>query len=190
MFPAIPSSKRLRPKIGCRLGLKSKTSRSITLKVMAGSHRSKTVSFDQHRLLKYMGIVDAIAKLSKDESTKVGSIILGPSFEVRSLGYNGAPRGCVADEDARNQRPEKLFWFSHAELNAITNAARVGTPLNGCALLVTHPPCMDCARAIVQAGIVFVVTRNPGTEFLERWEEHTRRTKQLFDECKVDYVMV
>lgn len=148
------------------------------------------MSFDQHRLLKYMGIVDAIAKLSKDESTKVGSIILGPSFEVRSLGYNGAPRGCVADEDARNQRPEKLFWFSHAELNAITNAARVGTPLNGCALLVTHPPCMDCARAIVQAGIVFVVTRNPGSEFFERWEEHTRRTKQLFDECEVDYVMV
>lgn len=149
------------------------------------------MTFDQRRLLKYLKIVDAIAKLSKDASTKVGALVLGPSFEVRSLGYNGAPRGCAADEDERGRtRPEKYFWFSHAELNAITNAARVGTPLNGCALLVTHPPCMDCARAIVQAGIVFVVTRNPGTEFFERWEEHTRRTKQLFDECKVDYVMV
>ena len=149
------------------------------------------MTFDQRRLLKYMEIVDATAKLSKDESTKVGSIILGPSFEVRSLGYNGAPRGSSADEDAvRTRRPEKYFWFSHAELNAITNAARVGTPLNGCALLVTHPPCMDCARAIVQAGIVFVITRNPGAEFLERWVEHTRRTQQLFAECKVNYVMV
>ena len=149
------------------------------------------MTFDQRRLLKYLKIVDAIAKLSKDASTKVGALVLGPSFEVRSLGYNGAPRGCAADEDERGRtRPEKYFWFSHAELNAITNAARVGTPLNGCALLVTHPPCMDCARAIVQAGIVFVVTRNPGTEFFERWEEHTRRTKQLFEECKVHYVMV
>ena len=142
------------------------------------------------KLEKYLGVVDAIAQLSKDQSTQVGALILGPTFEVRSLGYNGAPRGCSADEDRRNQRPEKLFWFSHAELNAITNAARVGTPLAGCVLLVTHPPCMDCARAIVQAGITGVLTRNPGAEFLERWVEHTRRTQQLFEECHVDYVMV
>lgn len=148
------------------------------------------MTFDLSKLAKYMEIVDATAKLSKDASTKVGALILGPSFEVRSLGYNGAPRGCAADEDERNQRPEKLFWFSHAELNAVTNAARVGTPLDGCALLVTHPPCMDCARAIVQAGIVCVITRDPGPEFLERWVEHTRRTQALFEECQVDYVMV
>ena len=149
------------------------------------------MTFDHNKLVKYLEIVDATAKLSKDASTKVGALVLGPSFEIRSLGYNGAPRGCAADEDERGRnRPEKYFWFSHAELNAITNAARVGTPLDGCTLLVTHPPCMDCARAIVQAGITGVLTRNPGAEFLERWAEHTRRTQQLFEECHVDYVMV
>ena len=149
------------------------------------------MTFDLSKLTKYMEIVDAAAKLSKDASTKVGALILGPSFEVRSLGYNGAPRGCAADEDERGRnRPEKYFWYSHAELNAVTNAARVGVPLAGCALLVTHPPCMDCARAIVQAGIVCVITRDPGADFLERWVEHTRRTQALFEECKVDYVMV
>lgn len=149
------------------------------------------MTFDINKLVKYMEIVDATAKLSKDASTKVGALILGPSFEVRSIGYNGAPRGCSADEDERGvTRPEKYFWFSHAELNAITNAACVGTPLSGCTLIVTHPPCMDCARAIVQAGIVRVVTRHPGAEFLERWVEHTRRTQTLFKECKVAYVMV
>ena len=140
------------------------------------------------KLAKYMGIVDAIAKLSKDQSTQVGALVLGPSFEVRSVGYNGAPRGCSADEDERGTtRPEKYFWFSHAELNAITNAARVGTPLNGCSLLVTHPPCMDCARAIVQAGIIEVFTRMPSDEFLERWCEHADRTQRLFEECHVKY---
>lgn len=143
------------------------------------------------KLEKYFDIVDATARLSKDSSTQVGAIILGQSFEVRSLGYNGAPRGCSADEDERGQqRPEKYFWFSHAELNAITNAARVGTPLAGCALLVTHPPCMDCARAIVQAGIVDVLTRMPSDEFLERWREHTERTQKLFQECHVSYHML
>lgn len=141
--------------------------------------------------IKYMEIVDATARLSKDSSTKVGAIIVGASKEIRSLGYNGAPRGCMADEDWRGQnRPEKYFWFSHAELNAITNAARVGTPLDGCSLLVTHPPCMDCARAIVQAGIIEVFTRMPSSEFLERWDVHTRRTKKLFEECHVKYEWV
>lgn len=148
------------------------------------------MTFDHNKLVKYLEIVDEISNLSKDPSTKVGALILGPAFEVRSIGYNGAPRGCSADEDNRNQRPEKLFWFSHAELNAVTNAARVGVPLDGCALLVTHPPCMDCARAIVQAGIVCVVARNPGADFLERWVEHARRTQALFEECQVDYLMV
>lgn len=140
------------------------------------------------KLAKYMEIVDAIAKLSKDQSTQVGALILGPSFEVRSVGYNGAPRGCSADEDERGAtRPEKYFWFSHAELNAITNAARVGTPLAGSSIVVTHPPCMDCARAIVQAGIIEVVTRMPAPEFLERWREHADRTQRLFEECHVKY---
>lgn len=92
-----------------------------------------------------MEIAHAVAKLSKDPSSKVGALILGPAGEVRSLGYNGAPRGCAADEDARGlERPEKYFWFSHAELNAIANAARVGTPLEGGILVVTHPPCAEC----------------------------------------------
>lgn len=51
------------------------------------------MTFDLSKLTKYMEIVDATAKLSKDPSTKVGALILGPAFEVRSIGYNGAPVG-------------------------------------------------------------------------------------------------
>lgn len=136
----------------------------------------------------YMEIAYATSRFSKDESTQVGAVIIGPTNEVRSLGYNGAPRGCRADEDSRGiTRPEKYFWYSHAELNAITNAARVGIPLDGSTIVVTHPPCMDCARAIVQAGIKQVVAARPAAEFAERWIEHTRRVQTLFSECKVGY---
>lgn len=138
---------------------------------------------------KYLEIAYAVAKLSKDESTKVGALILGPSQEVRSLGYNGAPRGCAADEDARGrERPEKYFWFSHAELNAISNAARVGTPLLGSSIVVTHFPCMDCARAIVQSGIVAVYVPTPSVEFERRWYEHIKRALALFFETKVEVI--
>jgi dCMP deaminase len=141
---------------------------------------------------KHMGVARARAEFSKDPSTQVGAVIIGPYGEDRSSGYNGAPRGCAADEhgDVRGLRPEKYFWFSHAELNAITNAARVGTPLDGCTIVVTHFPCMDCARAIVQAGIVRVVTQEPTLDFWDRWKEHILRTKRLFEECgvEVEYV--
>ncbi len=135
---------------------------------------------------KFMGLALEVAKLSKDTSTQVGALLLGSHNEIRSMGYNGAPRGCSADEDSRGStRPEKYFWFSHAELNAITNAARTGTPLEGCVLVVTHFPCMDCARAIVQAGIKRVVTYRPSDEFASRWSEHISRAYQLFEECNV-----
>lgn len=140
---------------------------------------------------KYMEVARAISALSKDTSSKVGAIVLGPEYEARSLGYNGAPRGCTADEDIRGAtRPEKYFWFSHAELNAITNAARVGTPLAGSTIVVTHFPCMDCARAIVQAGLIRVVTFQPDLQFVQRWGEHMKRARQLFQECGVELVML
>lgn len=46
----------------------------------------------------------------------------------------------------------------HAEVNAITNAARVGTNLSGAVMYVTCPiPCSDCLNAIINAGITEVV---------------------------------
>ena len=144
---------------------------------------------DEKKAGKYLVLAKQIALFSKDQSTQVGALVLGPSHEIRSTGYNGAPRGCKADEDDRGiTRPEKYFWFSHAEINAITNAARVGTPLEGSDLVVTHFPCMDCARAIVQAGIVAVYVPEPTPEFLERWGEHVERTKLLFGECGVKVI--
>lgn len=143
-----------------------------------------------NKIEEYLGIANAISKLSKDESTKVGAFILGPTGEGGPWGYNGAPRGCDADDagEARGVRPEKYFWFEHAERNAIYNAARVGYPVKGSSLVVTHFPCMDCARAIVQAGIVRVITPEPEFSFAMRWRDHIARAKWLFAECGVELV--
>jgi dCMP deaminase len=143
------------------------------------------------KALKYLEVAEAIANFSKDRSTRVGAVIVGASNELRSVGYNGAPRGCSADEDDRGStRPEKYYWFSHAELNAITNAAKVGIPLDGSSLVVTHPPCMDCSRAIVQAGIVHVFVPHWSNEFGVRWIEHISRSRRLFEECGVGFTVL
>ncbi len=137
-----------------------------------------------HKLLNLAG---AIAQFSKDPSTQVGAVILGPNGEGGPWGYNGAPRGCSADEDERVERPEKYFWMEHAERNAIYTAARTGFTTVGCTMVITHPPCMDCARAIVQAGIKEVYWRIPSPEFEARWKEHSERVHRLFYECQVKY---
>jgi dCMP deaminase len=105
----------------------------------------------------YLSICKVVAARSKDPATQIGCIIVGPAHEIRSTGYNSFPRGIRDDVPERSERPEKYLWIEHAERNAIYNAARAGTPLEGCTIYVEIMPCMDCARAIVQAGIVEVV---------------------------------
>lgn len=141
---------------------------------------------------KYMNIARAIAMLSKDTSTQVGALILGPDGEGGPWGYNGAPRGCAADEglDIRSERPEKYYWMEHAERNAIYTAARTGFRTVGCTMIITHPPCMDCARAIIQAGIIKVIWEQSTYQFAERWFAHSDRVIRLFNECGVKYEII
>ncbi len=109
-------------------------------------------SWDQY----YLEICKVVAIRSKDPNTHVGCIIVGPAHEIRSTGYNSFPRGIRDDVPERLERPAKYLWMEHAERNAICNAARAGTSTEGCTLYVEIMPCMDCARAIVQAGITEV----------------------------------
>lgn len=133
---------------------------------------------------KFIGIADAVAQLSKDRSTKVGAIAIDESGSIRAMGYNGMPRGCDDSNEARHERPEKYFWFEHAERNLVFNAARVGVSLEGCTLIVSGLyPCMDCARAIVQSGFREVIA--PPADKDPRWADHARRSRELFEECGV-----
>lgn len=141
------------------------------------------------KIYRFYCVAEAMATLSPDPSTKVGCLVFGPGYEIRAQGWNGAPRGSNADRDERyNNRAERLMWATHSEQNAIANAARVGTPLEGCAMLVTHYPCMSCAKTIVQAGIKQVVCPEPEAGFAERWAEDIQRTRALFYECGVHLI--
>jgi dCMP deaminase len=142
------------------------------------------------KLSRFLPVAQAIASLSKDESTKVGAVVLGEGFEIRSTGWNGAPRGSDADVDERRLRPAKYAWVAHSEANAIAQAARVGTPLAGCTMVVTHAPCMSCAKLIVQAGITRVVAPTPSADLLSRWADDLALAQRLFDECGVEFILL
>ena len=135
----------------------------------------------------YLDICKVVATRSKDPNTQVGCIIAGPAHEIRSTGYNSFPRGIRDDVPERMERPTKYLWMEHAERNAILNAARVGTPLEGCTLYVDLMPCMDCGRAIVQAGIrqVVVSTQRMSQYSSDYYDEHFRIVETLFEEAGV-----
>ncbi len=135
----------------------------------------------------YLNICDVVAARSKDPNTHVGCVIAGPAHEIRSTGYNSLPRGIRDDVPERLVRPTKYLWMEHAERNAIYNAARCGTPLEGCTIYIALMPCMDCARAIVQAGIrEVVVSGDRMSQYSsEYYDEHFRMVDQLFAEAGV-----
>jgi dCMP deaminase len=129
-----------------------------------------------------MGLARHVATRSKDRSTKVGCVIVGPDNEIRATGYNGFPRGVDDANQARHERPEKYLWTEHAERNAIYNAARIGTPLDGCRAYLPWFPCMDCARALVQVGIVELVALKPDLND-PKWGEDFKRVGTLLSEA-------
>lgn len=109
----------------------------------------------------FMELAALTALRSKDRSTKVGAVIVSPDKGVQVLGYNGFPRNIADDRNARHERPVKYEWTEHAERNAIYNAARNGFPTRACTMYSTLCPCVDCARAIIQAGILRIVCPAP-----------------------------
>lgn len=140
----------------------------------------------------FLLIAENVKLKSKDKSTQIGAVIVGKNNEVLSTGYNSFPRGLNDEITERQERPEKYYWFEHSERNAIFNAARVGTPLDGSTIYLTSgPPCMDCARGIVNAGIKKVYCKTIDqctTKNKDMWVESQNRTLQMFKECGVELV--
>jgi dCMP deaminase len=110
---------------------------------------------------RFVALAKFMGGWSKDRSRKTGAVIVGPGNEVRSLGFNGFPRKVNDSVDARHERPTKYKWTEHAERNAIYNAARSGTSTLDCRMYSDWYPCMDCARAIIQAGISKLICKEP-----------------------------
>lgn len=138
----------------------------------------------------FLNIAEQVKLKSKDQSTQIGAVIVGTDNEVLSTGYNSFPRGMDDSKQERQERPEKYFWFEHAERNAIYNAARVGIPLKGSSIYLTSGlPCMDCARGIVNSGIRVVYCKHIcTTKNKEKWVESQNKSYQLLLECNVDVI--
>lgn len=134
--------------------------------------------------------------LSKDRSTRVGAIIVGPDREIISAGFNGFPRGISDSEERLVDRDMKLRLIVHGEMNAVLAAARIGVPLKGTTMFIAAtdhsgmvwggPPCTRCAVECIQAGIKEIVSY-PIKTAPSRWHADLEFSKNLLDEAGVQY---
>ena len=87
------------------------------------------------------------------ENRKIGCVIV-KNKRIMTTGYNGAPREKLGIPSGTKQ---EICYATHAEQNAIIQAARLGVSIDGATLYCTHQPCSLCTRMIINAGIRRVV---------------------------------
>lgn len=138
----------------------------------------------------FLNLAETVKEKSKDTSTQIGAVIAGRGNAVLSTGYNSFPRGINDHVNSRQERPEKYFWFEHAERNAIYNAARIGVSLLDSTIYITSGiPCCDCARAIISSGITTVYCKKTDTTTNRSlWDEHAIRSLQMFKEANIQVI--
>lgn len=136
------------------------------------------------------------AKMSKDPSTKVGAVIVGPDRELIGAGFNGFPRGIADTPERLGDRETKLKLVVHGEMNAILAAARRGHAIKDCTMYVSAtdasgavwggPPCVRCTVETIQAGIAEIVSW-PIKTAPSRWHADLEEARKLLAEAGIRY---
>lgn len=131
----------------------------------------------------FMGIAYLSAMRSKDPSTQVGACIIDEDKKIIGIGYNGFPKGSNDNEmpwgKEGNYLDTKYPYVVHAELNAILNSIK---SLKNCTIYVTHFPCNECAKAIVQSGIKKVIFYSNKHE----QQDSTKASKMILENAGVE----
>ncbi len=107
------------------------------------------VSWDEY----FMNIAKEVATRATCNRKHVGAVIVRDKT-ILSTGYNGSIRGLPhCDDDDHMMEDGHCVRTIHAENNAIIQAAKNGTAIEGAMIYVTASPCWNCFKMIANAGI-------------------------------------
>lgn len=132
---------------------------------MASAQEIKQLRYDRA----YLRLAENWAKLSHCTRKQVGAIIVKDAIII-SDGFNGTPAGF--DNCCENEQGETHWYVLHAEANAILKVAKSTNNCSGATLYLTHSPCRDCSKLILQSGISRLVYQEEykdktGLQFLQ-----------------------
>lgn len=113
----------------------------------------------------FMSIANTVSTRATCDRLHVGAVIV-VNKTIVSTGYNGSPRGMAHCDDVGHLLKEmggrmSCVRTAHAEANALAQAARTGSRVEGGTIYTTASPCYDCMKLIVNAGITRIVCGAP-----------------------------
>jgi dCMP deaminase len=149
--------------------------------------KNKRPSWDEY----FLELVELVGTRSTCDRGKSGCVITRDN-RILSTGYIGSPSGLKHCDDVGHEFHEVIhengkttkhcIRTTHAEQNAIVNAARFGVALDGATLYCHMTPCYVCAKMIITAGIKRIVCN---------MDYHAgERSKEIFEEAGVSYELV
>jgi dCMP deaminase len=105
----------------------------------------------------FMEIARTVATRATCPRASVGCVMVR-EHRILTTGYNGAPRGIPHCTDVGcmvvNEHCQRA---THAEANALVQAALHGVRLDGATAYCTHQPCVNCSKLLISAGVVKIV---------------------------------
>lgn len=120
---------------------------------------------------RFMEVAELVAQWSScyQENRQIGAVI-AKNKRILTTGYNGASSGIVSCKEKgvcmrremgiESGTRHELCYATHAEQNAIIQAARLGISIEGATLYCTHQPCIICAKMIINSGIRRIVYKH------------------------------
>jgi dCMP deaminase len=126
------------------------------------------------------------ALYSNDPATQNGAILVNRDGEPIGTGVNRFPHRVKVTPE-RLERPKKYSFMEHAERNAIYDAARKGNATVFGVLYCPWYACADCARAIIEAGIIRVIGHK---QMFDRTPEHWKASilegNEMFQDAGIE----
>jgi dCMP deaminase len=132
----------------------------------------------------FMSMAELAATRSTCLRRQVGAVIVKDK-KILATGYNGAPAGlkhcldigCLRDKlKIPSGERHELCRATHAEQNAIVQAALFGVSISGSTMYSTTQPCVLCTKLIINAGIKRIIIQNSYPD---------RMSMQMLKEAKV-----
>lgn len=109
----------------------------------------------------FIELAENVATRGTCDRAYVGCVLVNDENRIVSTGYNGSISGNAhCDEVGHTMRDGHCIATIHAEMNALLYCAKDGISVKGCKAYVTHFPCLNCTKALIQAGISKIYYRH------------------------------
>lgn len=139
----------------------------------------------------FMKITEMVGSRGSCDRGRSGCVITRDK-RIISTGYVGSPIGLAHCDEVGHEFhtvthadgtiSKHCIRTTHAEQNAICEAARIGISINGATLYCKMTPCYTCAKMIINAGIKKVVCAQ---------DYHaSKRSKEIFKEAGIEFCLM